>query len=354
MLRSFLVRIRSRPTMFSTFRKQILFERRRQWTNQCFASSSTTKTSVSEQEVTKFSEMAKEWWDVRHNPLIAMNPVRISYVLDVVKQHTRRQRTEEIISSDTNDLEQTTTTSAQQCGPLAGFKVLDIGCGGGLLSESLARLGAEVTAIDPSVTIANTAREHSMESLDSRLSNINYRGGVSVEELALEYNSADTGDNSKLFDVICVLEVIEHATNPEQLLAAASSLLKKPVPADNNHPDDGGLLFVSTINRTPKSYALAILGAEYVVGLLPVGTHDWSKFMTPAEVETILKNVDGFDGGGLTTCEPVQGMIPRLDIFSQTMQWGLNPHDTDVNWIGSYSHNSGKKIVGVQAATPNS
>lgn len=332
---------------FPSFRnKVLLFNRFPSFSS----SSSSPSSSVSVFEVTKFSEMSKEWWNVRRNPLISMNPTRVSHIVDMVQMH-RQQNSGEILSDSDGRIandplhSNCNKNTVSKIPPLTGLRALDIGCGGGLLSESLARLGAEVTAIDPSIAITDTARNHSIESFDSRLSNINYRGGMSVEDLALEFfplneNNTDyiigepttinssSDNNSELFDIICVLEVVEHATKPERLLAAASSLLKKPT---SENPF-GGILFVSTINRTSKSYALAILGAEYVAGLLPKGTHDWNKFMKPIEIEKILKNA------GLKTFGSVHGMVPQLNIGAQMIQWYLNPHDTDVNWIGSYLH----------------
>jgi len=200
--------------------------------------------------------------------------------------------------------------------PFKGLQSLDVGCGGGLLSESLARLGASVIAVDPSKEVAKAAQIHSRR--DPKTSNIEYKGGMSVEELATkkEYQSS--------FDIVCVLEVIEHATDPKSLMQSAVSLLKKP---SENGP--GGMLFVSTINRTAKSYGIAIVGGEYVTGKLPIGTHEWSKFLSPAEVNGLVNEF------GLEEADK-KGMILRPPYFD--LKWYLDAHDFDVNWIGAYRH----------------
>jgi 2-polyprenyl-6-hydroxyphenyl methylase/3-demethylubiquinone-9 3-methyltransferase len=238
----------------------------------CLSSSS----SFSPSEVAKFSELSKIWWDPKENPLIGMNSIRIQHILDCVELKDKR--------------------------------ALDVGCGGGLLSESLARLGANVTAIDPSKELVEQAKRHSQ--LDPRTRTINYRGGHTVEELAAE--------EKEKFDVICCLEVIEHVTDIHSLLNAMSSLLKP-----------NGKLFLSTINRTAKSHAAAIVGAEYIMRYLPVGTHDWDTFKSPQEVSTIVKEC------GLEQVH-VTGMVLTSPPFQGRWNWKLDEQDTDVNWIGTY------------------
>ena len=229
-----------------------------------------------------------------------MNPVRMSFITDIIaKQHS--------IQID---------HSSQSYQPFKGLKALDVGCGGGLLSESLARLGASVTAIDPSVEVARAAEIHSQK--DERTRNINYRGGMSVEELA----SCEEQRGS--FDMVCVLEVIEHATDPRSLMEAASSLVKKP-----KGDEPGGVLFVSTINRTAKSFGIAIVGAEYVSGKVPLGTHSWNQFLSPAEVSGLVQEFD------LVEIEK-SGMILKPPFYD--LRWYLDGNDFDVNWIGSYVH----------------
>ena len=142
-----------------------------------------------------------------------------------------------------------------------------------------------------------------------------------MEDLAEEYvNNQEEGD----FDIICILEVIEHATDPLSLVRNAASLLKKP---SNSHP--GGALFISTINRTAKSFAVAIVGGAYVLGKLPIGTHSWEKFLSPKEVFTMVNQC------GLQE-QSVNGMILRPPFYD--MSWYLDERDVDINWIGAYSY----------------
>ncbi len=276
------------------------------------STSSSTSSSVSSDEVSKFSSMAKTWWDPDQNPLISMNPKRMQFIIQTLRQNHRL-------------LHMDGTTRNHK--PLTGLKALDVGCGGGLLSESLARLGAQVTAIDPSEQVANAAYEHS--KLDPSTSNgIEYKGGTSVEDLDYQLNTMEKCSNESLFDVVCILEVIEHATDPMSLVQSATSLLKKPT-IDN--PSGGGMLFVSTINRTVKSYGIAILGGEYVTRKLPIGTHTWDQFKSPEEISSLvgtfgLKEVD------------VNGMLLKPPFFD--LSWELSKTDFDVNWIGAYSYSN--------------
>lgn len=263
--------------------------------------------SVSAAEVEKFSKLSPTWWDPDSNPLVKMNPARIARMRSVIEKHRH-------------------SSMMDEHKPIFhGLKALDIGCGGGLLSESLARLGADVTAIDPSREIAELAQQHALR--DKATSKINYRGGMSVEELAEEMNAHNDNGGLKedyLFDMVCILEVIEHATDPDGLFAAASSLLKKPT-----ETSPGGVLFVSTMNKTAKSYIFAILGAEYVTGMLPIGTHDWNNFFAPQDVESMLRVHDLVQ---IDVC----GMVLK-PFAAPRIEWDLNEGDTDVNWIGSYT-----------------
>lgn len=275
-----------------------------------------------------------------------MNPTRMEFITKTLQMNNRlhdRIRNSNDIGIDIGiniDNDNGEKNNAYQ--PLNGLKALDVGCGGGLLSESLARLGANVTAIDPSKEVANAAYEHSQ--LDPTIANrIDYRGGTSVEDLAREMQIRETANtctsngqsesesqtSSPLFDVICILEVIEHATDPRSLIESAASLLKKP---STGHPNggDGGILFISTINRTAKSYAIAIVGGEYVTGKLPVGTHDWNQFKSPQEVHSLVGNYCGLREVNLS------GMVLKPPFFD--LRWELNTLDTDINWIGAYCH----------------
>jgi 2-polyprenyl-6-hydroxyphenyl methylase / 3-demethylubiquinone-9 3-methyltransferase len=214
--------------------------------------------------------------------------------------------------------------------PLTGLRALDVGCGGGLLAESLARLGATVTAIDPSTALVETAKVHS--KLHPLTRAIDYRGGWTVEQLASEPEHL-LGAN---FDIICLSEVIEHVTNVDAILASVATLL---------NPSDG-VLFVSTLNRTIKSQIMAIFGAEYVMRYVPAGTHDWNQFRSPGEVQALMERA------GLTQVD-VCGMVvdaPPL-LLRQQWQWRLTPDDTDVNWIGAYGHATTRLAEGEKAAT---
>mmetsp|Transcript_3869 Transcript_3869/g.8235 ORF Transcript_3869/g.8235 Transcript_3869/m.8235 type:complete len:322 (-) Transcript_3869:176-1141(-) len=266
---------------------------------------SSPTSSVSSDEVAKFSNMAPTWWDSDLNPLIGMNPVRVSFIVDALTSHRKQT-------------EQHAEHAAEGYFPLKGMKALDVGCGGGLLSESLARLGADVTAIDPSdEVVTNAANEHS--SYDRKTSTINYCAGMSVEALASEHGVR----NERIYDIVCMLEVLEHATDQHGILQAAAGLLKKPTPGGQ----PGGTLFVSTINRTAKSYAFAIVGGEHITRMLPVGTHKWENFRSPKEVEQMVGNY-GLSGVG------VSGMVIKPPYYD--MRWKLDPNDTDINWIGAY------------------
>lgn len=245
-------------------------------------------SSVSSNEVEKFSGMDKDWWDPKKNILIPMNTIRIKYIRQMVVQH---------LATSSSSL------------PLEGFSALDIGCGGGLLSESLARLGASVTGLDPSARLVQAAKQHA--TLDARTRNIDYQGGKTVEDFAEELPF-------KKYDIVCLLEVLEHSTDAASLLRASSALLK-----------DDGLLFLSTINRTIKSHIGTIIGAEYIMGYVPVGTHDWHQYRSPEEVKDLMNQV-GLDE------HDVSGMVITKPPFFGNWSWKLDPSDTDINWIGTY------------------
>lgn len=212
----------------------------------------------------------------------------------------------------------------EQYEPLKGLRALDVGCGGGILSESLSRLGADVTAIDPSVEAVDIAKKHG--SQDAKMNPIEYRGGWTVENVAdkITKKKEEHEEDEMKFDVICVLDVIEHASSPDTLLQSVSSILKP-----RTETCKGGTLFVSTVNRTWKSFGVAILGAEYILRKLPVGTHSWTNFMTPMEVEVMISRYR------LRTLT-VKGMVLRPPYLN--MKWDLEENDVDVNWIGAYGY----------------
>ncbi len=206
------------------------------------------QTTVEASEIEKFAAIAEEWWDEKgkFRPLHLMNPLRIAYI--------REKALAQLGLSD--DFQ-----------PFKNLKIIDIGCGGGLLSEPMARLGAEVTGIDAAEKNIKIAGAHAVKSGLK----INYRN-ITVEELA---------KSAEKFDIILNMEVIEHVADVNLFLKSCASLLKP-----------GGLMFVATINRTAKAYGMAIIGAEYILRLLPRGTHDWKKFLKPSEVNAVLEPLD--------------------------------------------------------------
>ena len=197
-------------------------------------------TTINQEEIQKFSKLADEWWDVngKFKPLHMFNPIRIDYILNTVKKHFNK---------------------TDRTLPLKGLKFLDIGCGGGLISEPMSRLGAEVTGIDASEKNIKIASSHAQKN------NLNIKYlNKSPEEL----------NNTQQFDVILNLEIVEHVEDVNLYFESCVGLLKK-----------NGLMFTATINRTFSSYIKAIIGAEYVLRWLPIGTHDWNKFLKPKEIE---------------------------------------------------------------------
>lgn len=248
-------------------------------------------SNQSAREIEKFSSFANTWWDARSNPLVGMNPVRVSFIRDTATK---------LMQSPPHK-------------PLKEMRVLDVGSGGGLLTESLSRLGATlVVGLDASEHVVQAARAHSFHSNSKLQSPVEYYGGTTVEQFATQWK------DKPLFDVVTCLEVIEHVPEPESLLQAAASLLKP-----------NGVLFVSTINRTLKSYGLAILAAEYLTGKVPLGTHDWNQFRSPDEVDRMVC-------GDMTRMKPIdrRGMVLNPPFVN--MDWRLCEQDTDVNWIGAY------------------
>lgn len=233
--------------------------------------------SVDEAEVAKFSALADEWWNERgkFKPLHKFNPVRVAYIRDKVCEHFG--------------------PSPDKKEPLKGIRILDVGCGGGLLAEPLARLGAEVTGIDASRENIEIAAQHaSRERIE-----IDYRH-TTVEEIS----------KKKKFDVVMAMEIVEHVADVKSFFESCSELVR---------PD--GMMFVATLNRTFKSFTLAILGAEYFLRWLPVGTHKWGKFLKPSEIERHLRRND-------MILKEMQGITYRM----RGDAWFLTP-DIDVNYI---------------------
>ncbi len=241
--------------------------------------------SVDPAEIAKFAAMAEAWWDPegKFRPLHRLNPARLTYVRDSCAARFRRD--------------------PRGARPLAGLGLVDIGCGGGLLCEPLARLGARVTGIDAGERNIAIARSHALESgLE-----IDYRA-ASAESLAA---------SGERFDVVLSMEVVEHVADPAGFLAACAALVAP-----------GGLLIAATLNRTAKSFALAIVGAEYLLRWLPRGTHDWRRFLRPSEMAAMIRP------HGLALAEAI-GVVysPLAD------NWRLSAGDLDVNYMLRFERN---------------
>ena len=239
----------------------------------------TDNTTVDAAEVAKFEAMAAEWWDPtgKFKPLHMMNPVRLDYI------------TRQIAAEFDRDLGQEN--------PFAGLRLLDIGCGGGLLCEPMARLGAEVVGVDAAprnIPVAQTHAEQSGLQID-------YRHDT-AEAMAAA---------GEKFDVVLNMEVVEHVSDPLAYLTACHDLLKP-----------GGLHLCSTINRNAKSFAMAIVGAEWVMRWLPKGTHEWAKFITPDELYELIRKA---------------GMTPvdrKGYVFNPvSWQWSISARDLSVNYV---------------------
>lgn len=235
--------------------------------------------TVDADEIARFSRIADEWWDPtgKFKPLHRMSPLRIGFIKQQLCAHFGRD--------------------AASPAPLSGLRVLDIGCGGGLISEPVARMGAQMVGIDASEKNIAVASLHAQQ------------GAVSVDYQATTAEALVVAGEQ--FDAVLALEVVEHVADVAAFVAAASALVKP-----------GGLMIWSTLNRTPKAYALAIVGAEYVLRWLPVGTHQWKKFVTPAELGGALRQ------NGLTLKE-MTGMVMNPLNF----QWRLDARDVSVNYL---------------------
>ena len=235
--------------------------------------------SVDDAEIARFESVAAEWWDSdgQFKPLHRMNPTRIGYIRDAVCRHFGR--------------------TIGDPAPLTGLEVADVGCGGGLLCEPMARLGAKVTGIDAGEEAVSIARLHGAQmGLE-----IDYRQGT-AEAIAAE---------GARFDVVLALEIVEHVADIDTFLAAVAKLVRP-----------GGVLIMSTLNRTPKSYGLAIIGAEYLLRWVPRGTHDWRKFVRPSELASGLR-AQGID------VDDVRGMV--FNPIAGT--WSLSERDLEVNYL---------------------
>jgi 2-polyprenyl-6-hydroxyphenyl methylase/3-demethylubiquinone-9 3-methyltransferase len=235
-------------------------------------------STIDEAEIARFSALAKEWWNPRGKMAVLhkFNPVRLGYIRDAACRRFDR--------------------NPKQLDCLKDLRILDIGCGGGILSEPLARLGADTVGADPSETNIEAARLHAEQS-----------------GLAIDYRATTAEDLSaadERFDVVLAMEVVEHVTDVNLFVESCAAMVKP-----------GGLMIAATLNRTLKSFALAIVGAEYILRWLPVGSHSWDKFVTPNELEIAMER-----GGLRVTGE--QGVIYNL--FRD--EWQLSS-DTDVNYM---------------------
>ena len=238
--------------------------------------------TINKKEIEKFSKIAKEWWnpDGKFKPLHKFNPIRISYIKEnIIKTFKLNQKK----------------------APLKNIKILDIGCGGGLLSEPMCRLGAEVTAIDASKKNITVAKIHSKKN------------NLKIKYICASPEKLKIKDK---FDVILNMEIVEHVEDVNFFLRSCSNLLRK-----------NGIMFVATLNKTLKSYVFAIVGAEYVLRWLPIGTHEWEKFIRPDELIKILKKNN-------IKLDQIDGM--KFDLLMD--KWNISK-DKSVNYIAKFIKN---------------
>ena len=240
------------------------------------------KDTINKKEIDKFSKLADEWWNPegKFKPLHNFNPVRLKYIKDTITKKFGN-KSEKL--------------------PLKDIKILDIGCGGGLLSEPLSRLGATVTGIDASDRNIKIAKMHLKKS-----------------KLNIDYycSSPEKFITKEKFDVVLNMEIVEHVNNVDFFLFKSSELLKK-----------NGLMFIATLNKTLKSYIFAIVGAEYILRWLPIGTHEWEKFVKPNDLISILKKNN-------LKLDKIDGMV--FNILSNRWKVG---RDKSVNYIAKFIKN---------------
>ena len=240
-------------------------------------------STIDKKEIEKFSRLAKDWWNPngKFKPLHLFNPTRIEFIKEKLISHFNLDRNKKKL--------------------LKGLEILDIGCGGGLLCEPLTRLGAKMTGIDVSKNNINVAKLHS-KKMNLNIKYINC--------------SPENIKTKKKFDVILNMEVIEHVSNVNLFINNCSRLIKK-----------NGIMFVATINKNLKSYLFAIVGAEYILRWLPIGTHDWNKFLTPQELESVA-NKNKLIQNDMTGV--------KFNIFLN--KWEISS-DTSVNYISTFLKN---------------
>ena len=238
--------------------------------------------TINKHEIAKFSKIASEWWNPngKFKPLHKFNPIRIKYLKENIIEHFKLKQTNP---------------------PLKGLNILDIGCGGGLLSEPMSRLGANITAIDASKKNIEVAKYHTKKN-----------------NLKIHYihSSPEKLNIKKKFDVVLNMEIVEHVSDLEYFIKCCSNLLKK-----------NGIMFIATLNKTLKSYVFAIVGAEYVLRWLPIGTHDWNNFVKPNELNKICSNFN-------LKQNQEDGIV--YNIFLD--QWNIS-RDKSINYISSFIKN---------------
>jgi 2-polyprenyl-6-hydroxyphenyl methylase/3-demethylubiquinone-9 3-methyltransferase len=238
----------------------------------------TSHSTLNQDEVNQFDQIAGQWWDEEgpFKPLHQLNPCRLTFIKDHIGRHFPTLRSSQ---------------------PLQGLKILDVGCGGGILCEPLARLGATVTGIDASPQAIQTAQQH-------------------AQQMELDITCCQTTVESmpeETFDVVCALEIIEHVDYPQEFIKSCSRLLSPQ-----------GLFFISTLNKTIKSYLQGIVAAEYILHWVPKGTHDWQKFISPSQLADWLRESDlsfidlkGFHYNPLhffSTHQPLWSLTPSLKV----------------------------------------
>ena len=235
--------------------------------------------TINKKEIEKFSRIAEEWWNPKgkFKPLHKFNPIRISYIRDNVINSLKLKNGKK---------------------PLENIRILDIGCGGGLLSEPMSRLGAKVVGIDASDKNINVAKLHAKKN-----------------NLKIEYlcTSPEKFKTEKKFDVILIMEIVEHVNDVDFFLKSCSKLLKK-----------NGIMFIATLNKTLKSYVFAIIGAEYILRWLPIGTHEWEKFLKPEELIDILKKYQ-------LKLDTIDGM--KFNLIKD--EWAIS-QDKSINYIAKF------------------
>ena len=238
--------------------------------------------TINNKEIEKFTKIAEEWWNPqgKFKPLHKFNPIRISYIKESIVNRFKIE---------------------QKRKPLEKVKILDVGCGGGLLSEPMHRLGADVVGIDASDRNIKIARSHAKKN------------NLKIKYLCA---SPETLKTTNKFDVILNMEIVEHVEDVDFFLNSCSKLLKK-----------NGMMFVATINKTLKSYLFAIIGAEYILRWLPIGTHEWDKFVNPNDLINTLKKYN-------LKLDSLDGM--KFNLIKD--QWGISS-DKSINYIGRFIKN---------------